>query len=110
MRHLLVHLRVPVTVEHDDCISGLQVQAQPSCPRGQCEDEVGRVGLVEVLQHSSPVVGTTTLISMGKAGNYAKAEGKLGAPSDTFPSNCLTASSVLVFDYFRGQGGMRCCA
>ncbi len=57
VKHLLVHLGVPVTVKHDDCVGGLQVQAQPSCPGGQCKDEVGRVGLVEVLQHFSPVLG-----------------------------------------------------
>ena len=49
--NLLVHLGVPVTVKHDDCVSSLQIEAQPACSGGQSKDEIVGVLLVEVYQH-----------------------------------------------------------
>ena len=57
--YLLVHLGVPVAVKHDDCISSLQIKAQPACSGGQGKDEVVRVLLVEVYQHLRPAAAAT---------------------------------------------------
>ena len=50
-------MRVPVGVEDDDGVGGLQVEAEPARPRGEEEDEVLRVLVVEGLEHVGAVVG-----------------------------------------------------
>ena len=49
-------MRVPVRVEDDDGVGGLEVKAEAARPRGEQEDEVVRVRLVELGQHVAPVL------------------------------------------------------
>ena len=53
---LEVLVRVPVRVEDDDGVGGLEVKAEAARPRGEQEDEVVRVRLVELGQHVAPVL------------------------------------------------------
>ena len=47
---------VPVTVEEDDGVGGLQVEPQTPSPRAEHEDEVLAVVLVEGLQQQPSIV------------------------------------------------------
>lgn len=49
-------VRVPVTVEDDDRVGRLEVEAQPPGPRAQQEDEILGAWLIERLQQHPPVL------------------------------------------------------
>ena len=53
---LQILVRVPVGVEDDDRVGRLQVQTETARARRQDEDEVLRVGRVELLEHLSAIV------------------------------------------------------
>ena len=53
---LEVLVGVPVRVKYDDGVGRLQIKAETARPRGQEEDEVVRVGSVELGQHVTTVL------------------------------------------------------
>lgn len=57
---------IPVTVEDDDCVSRLQVEAQASCPGAEQEHKVLRCWIIECLQQHATVLCLSGPYKTGK--------------------------------------------